>query len=201
MASAGEAVKRLTEGNRRFVDGRMEHPRCTAARRASVVKAQEPFAAILCCSDSRVPPEIIFDAGIGDLFVVRLAGNVPDDCALASLEYAVAHLHVSLVVVLGHTGCGAIQAALADSVKTFVKTSVKTEGYFPYIVKAIKPAIAAAGKNDTDAVARIHAIKAAEQLRKLKPVLHKLVMAGQLQIIAALYDLKTGKAGFLSGRI
>lgn len=109
---AEEALQARREGNRRFATGQAIHPHQDAARREEVRPGQRPFAAILSCSDSRVPPEVIFDWGVGDLFVVRTAGHGVDDVALGSIEYAVEHLGVPLLVVLGHTRCGAVTAAL-----------------------------------------------------------------------------------------
>ena len=106
-----EAISKLKEGNGRYAGGNLQHPGQTTERRAELAKSQYPFATIVSCSDSRVPPEIVFDQGLGDLFVVRVAGNVVDDHALGSIEYSVDHLGVRLIVVLGHQSCGAVQAA------------------------------------------------------------------------------------------
>src|SRR5438876_10670259 len=106
-----EAISRLKEGNGRYAGGNLQHPGQTTERRAELANTQHPFATIVSCSDSRVPPEIVFDQGLGDLFVVRVAGNVIDDHALGSIEYAVDHLGVRLIVVLGHQSCGAVKAA------------------------------------------------------------------------------------------
>jgi carbonic anhydrase len=104
---ADEALARLVEGNKRFVEMKLTHPEQDIACRTTLAKGQQPFAVILGCSDSRVPPEVIFDQGLGDLFVVRVAGNVADDIGIASIEYAVEHLGSRLIVVLGHERCGA----------------------------------------------------------------------------------------------
>jgi len=110
--SAEQALKLLLEGNQRFVAGKLEHPNQTPARRAEVAKGQHPFAAVLACSDSRTPPEIIFDRGLGDIFTVRVAGNVADQVVIESLDYSVKHLGVRVVMVLGHSRCGAVIAAV-----------------------------------------------------------------------------------------
>lgn len=107
-----EALSRLKDGNARYVKGKLKHPNAAPARRAEVAQKQTPFAAILSCADSRVPPEIVFDQGVGDLFVVRTAGQAVGDIELASLEYAVEHLGASMIVVLGHERCGAVKATL-----------------------------------------------------------------------------------------
>src|SRR6516164_8188987 len=111
-ASPADALKLLLEGNQRFVDGKPERPNQDTTRRAALVGGQQPFAAILSCSDSRTAPEVIFDRGLGDLFVVRNAGNVVDDVTMASIEYSVIHLGSSLVMVLGHEHCGAVSATV-----------------------------------------------------------------------------------------
>ena len=107
-----DPLQRLIDGNRRYVDGRLQHPNQTPARREEVARGQKPFAAVVACADSRVAPEVVFDQGLGDLFVLRVAGNVANDMILGSLEYAVLHLGVGLVAVIGHKGCGAVQAAI-----------------------------------------------------------------------------------------
>jgi carbonic anhydrase len=106
-----EAISKLKEGNGRYVSGNLQHPGQTTERRTELSKSQHPFAVIASCSDSRVPPEIVFDQGLGDLFIFRVAGNVIDDHGLGSIEYAVDHLNVRLILVLGHQRCGAVQAA------------------------------------------------------------------------------------------
>jgi carbonic anhydrase len=113
--SAGEGLERLLSGNRRHASGREVHPHQDPARREEIVSGQHPFAVILGCSDSRVPPEILFDCGLGDLFVVRTAGHCLDEAASGSIQYAVEHLGVELVVVLGHAFCGAVTAVLEDA--------------------------------------------------------------------------------------
>ena len=110
--SAAEALRRLQDGNRRFLDGRARFPTIQKEILADLAKGQQPYATILCCSDSRVPPELIFDAGFGELFIVRVAGNVLSQEIAGSLQYAGTHLNTELFVVMGHDGCGAVQAAL-----------------------------------------------------------------------------------------
>ncbi len=107
-----QALQKLKDGNTRFVGGKLEHPGTGGARRKEVLNGQKPFAAILTCSDSRVPPEIIFDCGIGDIFVIRVAGNVLDDTVRGSLAYAALHLKCPMIVVLGHSLCGAVTASI-----------------------------------------------------------------------------------------
>ena len=188
--TAQEALDRLVQGNQRFAGARMEHPRLTSSHRHALLSGQEPFAAILCCSDSRVPPEHLFDLGLGDIFVVRLAGNVIDIMAAASLEYAAVQLRVPLIMVLGHSSCGAIKAALADN--------GTAPGPISPLVEAIKPAFAAdSTRADADTVARTHAKRMASSLRTLEPVLNGMVNAGTLRIVSAFYDLSSGSVAIL----
>ena len=186
-----EALDLLNAGNRRFVSSHMIHGHQDAGRRAAVLQGQSPFAAILTCSDSRVPPEVIFDQGIGDIFVVRVAGNSFNETTAASMEYAAARLKAPLLVVLGHTSCGAINAALHDN--------GRAEGHIPVLTKAIKPSIfASANADNADAVARVHALKTAEKLCEASPVLLGLVKKKAIRIVPMLYDLKTGKVEVLA---
>jgi carbonic anhydrase len=181
-----EALKRLREGNERYVAARLAHPNQTAECRTRVAGGQSPFAVVLGCADSRVPPEVLFDQGLGDLFVVRVAGNVLDDAGLGSLEYAADHLGVHLLVVLGHERCGAVDAALKGG---------EAEGHVKYLVRALKPAVAAAKGKQGDAldnVVRANVALAVKQLRASKPVLAELVEHGRLKVVGARYDLDTG---------
>ena len=190
--NAAEAVDMLFAGNRRYVAGEAEHPNQSGERRAEVVGGQMPFAIVLGCSDSRVPPEIIFDAGLGDLFVVRVAGNIVDGVVLGSIEYAAVHLGTPLIVVLGHTSCGAVAAAVSGS---------DAEGHIPCVLNAIRPAVEKAGNhpgNLIDHAIRANAKLAAEQMTERSSVLAGLVHAGRLQIIAAYYDLPSGRVEMLT---
>jgi carbonic anhydrase len=119
-------------GNERYVSSKQTHPHQTPEYRADLTRGQHPFAVILGCSDSRVSPEVIFDQGLGDIFVVRVAGNIVNDIVLASIEYAVAHLHTPLVMVLGHSECGAVGATVVGG---------DLEGHLPSLAKAIQPAV------------------------------------------------------------
>lgn len=191
--TAAEALARLLEGNRRFAAAKTLHPHQDATRRSEVLAGQNPFAVILTCSDSRVPPEILFDQGIGDLFVIRTAGNVVDKVGLGSIEYAVAHLGVRLVVVLGHQHCGAVKAACADG---------EAEGHIASIVKIIQTSVEKARESEAvedlpAAVVDLNARHVADRLRENEPVLQPLAAAGQVSIIAARYDLDTGNVVLL----
>ena len=132
---AEESLKKLMDGNRRFVSETYDRGDISPGRRAEISKGQRPFAVIVDCSDSRVVPEFIFDQGLGDLFVIRTAGNIVDDIAIGSVEYAVKHLGVRLVLVLGHDDCGAVKATVAGG---------KAEGHIDAILQAIRPAVAVA---------------------------------------------------------
>ena len=188
---AEEAVKRLLEGNRRYIAGNNSAIHRTAQRRTEVAKGQHPFAIIVGCSDSRVPPEILFDQGIGDLFVVRNAGNVIDDIAIGSIEYAVEHLGVQLVMVLGHERCGAVDATLKGGA---------VGGKLKSIVDAIKPAVEKAkAKGQTTpgcdllcSSVKSNARMVAEKLRKSSPVLTDPIENGILRVVGAYYELDSG---------
>ncbi len=146
---------------------------------------------ILTCADSRLSPEIIFDQGIGDLFVVRNAGNLVDDLVLGSIEYAVEHLHAPLIVVLGHTKCGAVSAAVAGG---------EAPGHIKNIVASLSPAVDMAKKKPGDQVdnaVRIAAKLSAAALAQNEPILGELVKAGKIKVLAARYDIATGQVEFL----
>ncbi len=141
-----EAISKLKEGNGRYTSGNLQHPGQTSERRAELAKTQHPFATILSCSDSRVPPEIVFDQGLGDLFIVRVAGNVINDEGLGSVEYSVDHLGSRLILVLGHQNCGAVKAA-----RETIAAKGNAPGHIESLVTAIKPAVEATAKEDLDA--------------------------------------------------
>jgi carbonic anhydrase len=177
----------LRDGNRRFAESRAEHPDQTAARRAEVAAGQRPFAVVVGCSDSRVPPEILFDRGLGDLFVVRSAGQVVGDTELGSVEFAVANLGAPLVVVLGHERCGAVEAAFGGS---------PVQGRIQAIVDAIRPNLSSAGSEapaSVDDAVRAQVRGVVAQLRSSEPVLAPRVRDGTLQIVGAVYDLDDGR--------
>src|SRR5437762_10625617 len=138
-----EAISKLKEGNGRYTSGNVQHPGQTAERRTELAKTQHPFAAIVSCSDSRVPPEIIFDQGLGDLFIVRVAGNVINDEGLGSIEYTVDHLGTRLVLVLGHQNFGGVKAA-----RETIAAKGNLPGHIESIVTAIKPAVEANAQED-----------------------------------------------------
>jgi carbonic anhydrase len=179
-------LTQLTEGNKRFAESKLSHPNQSTGRIKETAKGQNPFAVILTCSDSRVPPEIIFDQGLGDLFVIRSAGNLVDDIGLGSIEYAVEHLGVHLIVVLGHERCGAVEAAVKGG---------EAPGHIESLVKAIHPAVEEAKKEkgdllDNSVLANIRTIVG--KLKSNEPILKELVSEKKVEIIGAHYDLDDG---------
>jgi carbonic anhydrase len=195
--SADAAITMLKNGNARFVIGKQDHPNQGFGRRDSTAqKGQTPFATVLSCSDSRVPVEVLFDQGIGDIFVIRVAGNVANIDETASIEYAADHLGTPLVVVLGHTQCGAVTA---------VAKKEEVHGHIPALVKNIVTAVDRAKKDNPKAQGE-ELVKASitanvwqgiEDLMKTSPILAGRVKDGKLQIVGALYTLDTGKVNWL----
>ena len=192
--SAEQALKLLLEGNQRFLAGKLEHPNQTPARRAEVAKGQHPFAAVLACSDSRTPPEIIFDRGLGDIFTVRVAGNVADRVVIESLDYSVKHLGVRVVMVLGHRRCGAVIAAVEGH-----EEEGKDVGP---MLKELDPAVAATKGMPGDPVE--NAVRANVRLVMLNLAtsseLRAMVISGELKIVGGIYDLDTGTIEMLRAK-
>lgn len=179
-------LKKLLEGNQRYVESATVCHDDWSAKRAALVEKQAPFAVIVACSDSRVPPEIVFDHSLGDLFVVRVAGNIIDDFAIGSIEYAVSVLEAKLILVLGHERCGAVDAALKG---------LKFNNHIKEVLKAIEPAVKAT-KNEKENILE-KTIKAnvknvRESLEKSRPLLGKLFQKGAIEIKGAYYSLETG---------
>ncbi|HWP00494.1 MAG TPA: carbonic anhydrase [Methylococcus sp.] len=191
MAPA-EAISKLKEGNSRYASGNLQHPGQTPERRTELANSQHPFAIILSCSDSRVPPEIVVDQGLGDLFVLRVAGNVINDESLGSIEYAVDQLGARLIVVLGHQRCGAVEAA-----KKTIAAKAKAPGHIQSLVKAIKPAVEATARDDLDATIEANIKHVVNTLRSSTPVLKSKVDSGELRVVGANYSLDTGAVTFL----
>jgi carbonic anhydrase len=187
-----EAIFKLKEGNSRYTSGNLQHPGQTTERRTELAKTQHPFAVIVSCSDSRVPPEIVFDQGLGDLFIFRVAGNVIDDHGLGSIEYAVDHLNVRLIVVMGHQSCGAVQAA-----KETIAAKGKAPGHIESLVTAIKPAVEATAKDDLDTTIKANVKHVVQALRSSTPILKAKVDSGVVQITGGYYSLDTGAVTFL----
>jgi len=186
-----EALRKLMDGNQRFVSQKPIHPNQNMDRVREIRNGQNPFAMILGCSDSRVPPEIIFDQGLGDIFVIRVAGNILDETVIASAEYAAEHLGVSLLMVLGHGNCGAVTAAIEGG---------RHQGSIHSLVKAIDPAIRMSKYKAGDTLANAieaNVLMVVDQLQSSKPILSHLHQNGSLKIIGALYDMESGKVGIL----
>ncbi|OGG56864.1 MAG: hypothetical protein A3F84_10755 [Candidatus Handelsmanbacteria bacterium RIFCSPLOWO2_12_FULL_64_10] len=185
-----EALKRLMDGNRRFSGDQYARRVIGAARRAELAKGQHPFAIVLSCSDSRVPPEIVFDQGLGDLFVIRVAGNVADSVALGSIEYAAEHLHVPLLFVLGHEKCGAVTAAAQGG---------EVPGHIASIVHKIAPAVEkvrASGRAGDALVAAAvdeNVSAALADVVRRSAILAHLIHEGKLTIAGGRYNLASGR--------
>jgi carbonic anhydrase len=189
--SPDEALRRLQEGNARYA-GNTSTNKDFSAGRVARAGAQYPFASIVSCADSRLAPELAFDQGLGDLFVVRVAGNFVNEDGLASLEYGAVVLGVPLIMVLGHTNCGAIGATIKA-----VKDGTTLPGHLPSLINAIRPAVVAAqAKPATDLLIEATAENVrlnVKYLQAAKPLLSDLVAAGKLKIVGAVYDIATGK--------
>lgn len=194
--SAEEALQRLKDGNRRFVEGERNYPNLDAGRIAETGGGQNPYVTILSCSDSRVPPEHVFDAGIGDIFSIRVAGNVSDTDEIGTMEYGIAHLKTPLLVVLGHTQCGAVTA---------VAEGAEVHGSIPELVDNIVPAVESVrGDNPglEDEAFVLEAIKAnvwqsIEDLLAESAGARELLLSGELRIEGALYHLESGKVEWM----
>jgi carbonic anhydrase len=188
--SAARALQLLLDGNQRFIAGRMEHPNQSPERRKEVAKGQHPFAAVLSCSDSRVPPEIIFDRGLGDLFVVRVAGNVATDLTIESLDYSVKHLGVRVVFILGHTKCGAVTAAVQGH---------DEEGDVGPMLKELQVPVEESKGEPGNAVENAIRQNVLYVMKKVatSPEFQPMIKDGELKIIGGIYDLDTGKIEML----
>jgi len=189
--TSDSALAELKAGNLHHERHQYSHPHETIARQRELIDGQNPHAEILSCADSRVPPELIFDQGLGDLFVVRVAGNVATDTEIGSLEYGAEHLHIPLLVVLGHESCGAVTAAVQGG---------EAEGHIAALVSLIKPAVDKSRGMPGDPIAnavRTNVQMVVQQLRSSTPVLSELVAQGKLKIVGGVYSLKTGKVTWL----
>lgn len=183
-----EPLKQLLDGNKRFANLHALHPHETAKRRREIAEGQHPFAVVVCCSDSRVPPEVVFDQGLGDLFVVRTAGNLLGDLEIGSIEYAVEHLGVKQVVVMGHKECGAIKAFTEGG---------EVPGHIKCIVDSIKleKEIQQIPANDAhllDDCIRANILHGIHQLKQQSPIIAEKIRKGALQISGACYDIRSG---------
>lgn len=188
---ADDPLQKLIEGNIRYTKSETICHTDWDVKRAALIEKQKPFAVIICCSDSRVPPEIIFDQALGALFVVRLAGNVVDEVALGSIEFGVSVLKASLIMVLGHSNCGAIDAALKGA---------KFDNHIQDVVDSVQPAVKAVNGESGDLLEK--AIKAnvrfvASQLKCAQPVIAPMVRRDAVKIVGGYYNLDTGKVDLI----
>ncbi len=204
VASDSPAVQQrilqgLVDGNARFVDERQAPHDLGSGRRHELAKGQHPRAVVLSCSDSRVPPELVFDQQLGEVFVVRTAGNVADGLALGSIEYAVGHLDIPVIVILGHRSCGAVKATLEVHEK-----HLHPHGNVNEIVKLVMPAVLQAeraGAPDLlNASIDANVTLGAKSLLKRSRLLAERVKAGKLKVVTAIYDLESGKVEFGGAR-
>jgi carbonic anhydrase len=186
-----EAFNKIMEGNKRFVSGNLAQKDVGDNRRKDLSKGQSPFAIVVTCSDSRVSPEIVFDQGLGELFVIRTAGNVLDPVAVGSVEYAAEHLHAPLLILLGHDKCGAVTATM--------EAQGKPEGNIGAIVKKIMPAVKkarmAGGSQEEmlNKAIKENVVLQKTEMLKSSPVLKHLVEKGELKVVQAVYHLDTGE--------
>ncbi len=187
--SVQETLERLKAGNARFVEDKLDGQLQDSTRRESLTAGQAPHTIVLSCADSRVVPELAFDTGLGELFVVRVAGNIANTSSIASMEYAVAHCGTKLIVVLGHQSCGAVTAAVGGG----------DNGYnLNHLLAHITPAIQAAGEGaDVTAVIKTNAKLVAEELSSRSSIIGNAVRSGDVKIAPAYYNLDSGKVDFL----
>ena len=186
-------LARLLEGNKRFVSGQLTHPGRTPADFAALAEGQAPVAVIVGCADSRVAPELVFDQGVGDLFVVRVAGNIVSGAGptvKGSIEFAVGVLGDRLIMVLGHTQCGAVKAAIEH-----IDSNAALPGSIGELIDPIRPAVRAVKGQPGDKlenVTKANVQMGVERLKKLDPILSKLAAKGELKVVGATYELRTG---------
>lgn len=189
MITAEESLRRLLEGNHRFAQGKPIHPNRDASRRLEISQAQNPFAIVLGCADSRVPPELVFDCGLGDMFVFRTAGHAVDGAVLGSLEYGVNVLGIPLLMVLGHTQCGAVIAAIETT-----KGAQIAGSDLAALVEKIRPAVQHAEGLDgelLDNAVRANVEMVVNEI-KATGLFSQAISQGRLQIVGACYDLSLG---------
>jgi carbonic anhydrase len=204
MIPAPEALQRLRDGNRRFVSNVRSHDSLASeTRRTEVAAGQEPFAIILGCSDSRVPAEIVFDQGLGDLFVIRVAGNIVAPSQIGSVEFAAERYGTRLVVVLGHSQCGAILATIDELARPTVKQSRNLHSIVDRVRPAVEPLLQSGLHTDPHALVR-DAVRAnvcisARHLRHGSDVLEQLIDEQGLAVVGAEYSLETGAVDFFDG--
>lgn len=200
MISAREALERLREGNRRFVAGVRADLLASQTRRSELADGQEPFAIILGCSDSRVPAEIVFDQGLGDLFVIRVAGNIVASSQVGSVEFAASRFGTPLVVVLGHSKCGAVTATLEELMQPQENQSRNLRSIVDRIRPSVEALLSTDLRHDSDALlrqaTRTNVRVSVNHLRHGSAVLEQLIQKDGLMIVGAEYSLETGEVDF-----
>lgn len=204
MISASEALKRLMEGNRRFVSGDRSGESLTGqARRSELATGQEPFAIILGCSDSRVPAELVFDQGLGDLFVIRVAGNIVASSQIGSVEFAAERFGTPLVVVLGHSQCGAVLATLEQIMRPREAQSPNLRSIVDRVRPSVETLLATDLKNDPDVLVqqavRANVRASVNQLRHGSELLEQLILRRAFRVVGAEYSLESGVVEFFEG--
>ena len=189
MQSPDQVLDRLKQGNQRFVDDKLDGQLQDSNRRSQLTSKQEPYAIVLSCADSRVVPELAFDAGLGELFVVRVAGNIANSSSIASIEYAVANIGSPVIVVLGHESCGAVTAA----------TKGGDNGYnLNHLLAHIAPALNDTSEDaDVNTIVKRNAELTARELKERSPIIRQAVEADKLRILPAYYNLGTGRVDYL----
>ncbi|MEJ2298521.1 MAG: carbonic anhydrase [Woeseiaceae bacterium] len=197
MISAADALHRLRDGNRRFVNAeRSNVESLSEGRRAELAASQDPFAVILACSDSRVPVELIFDQGLGDLFVIRVAGNIVAPSQIGSIEYAASQLGTRLVVVLGHSNCGAVDATLAELTRAPDHRSPNLQSIVDRIRPAVEPLLDAPDGPTLPQAVLANVRQSVAQLRHGSAILEELIAKDDLAVVGAKYWIETGEVRF-----
>ena len=201
MTPANEALERLREGNRRFVSNvRSDESRYDQSRRRALANGQQPFAIVLGCSDARVPAELVFDQGLGDLFVIRVAGNIVAPSQIGSIEFAATRFGTRLVVVLGHSKCGAILATLDELRQPAEKQSPNLSSIVSRVRPSVESLLATDLRHDTDALVqeavRANVRASVRQLRHGPEILEQLIEREELRVVGAEYSLETGQVDF-----
>jgi carbonic anhydrase len=197
LLNPDQALERLKSGNARFVQAKLTHPNQDAFRRLSTgQEGQKPFATILGCSDSRVPPELVFDTGLGDLFVVRVAGNSTYFDQAGTIEYGAEHLGSQLVVVLGHTKCGAVQAVV-DGAQEGGNIAGLVANIVPAVQKARLENPGLSGDELVTKAVEANAWQSVEDLFRQSPLIRHMVQEGKVKVVAAVYDIETGQVKWL----
>ncbi len=190
--TSDQALKKLMDGNQRYVQKKRIFPHQNKRQISAIAKGQHPFTIVLGCSDSRVPPELLFDQGFGDIFDIRIAGNIIDDAVIASMEYAVEELKVSLIFVLGHERCGAVKATLDGK---------PVPGRIGTLLAAIKPAVDQVKNQPGDKLdnaVRANIKMGVNKLKSVSPVFSEAIKAGKLKIVGGRYDLDTSKVDIIT---